>query len=453
MPRHRPSNPGLALLMLAVVGCGSSPRGGPPNILLISMDTFRADRLGAVDDAGRPLTPSLDLLVEQSLSFERAFAQANETLFSHASLFMGRPASELGELDYFTYRLPADAPTLAARLAQAGYRTEAVVAGGHLEPGFSMHAGFHRYSSMHNFGSFQQTTPEALDRLEELAAGDRPFLLMVHGYDPHAPYAKPGPLFGIETPGYEGHYLDSVRSAFFSEVIHRGRLYPDYDPIALVGADGSDFPSPSNFDALAAYAQANPQLGVDLSPADQAFIEGQYDASCALVDFQVGRLIRALDDLGIADDTAVVVLSDHGEGLFDQDFFNHRYSLHDVNSQVALVLRIPGQQPGSSDAPVALLDVAPTLLALAGLDHGELPGRDLLAHREPERMVASESMRGELSVRSHEGRLVVPKERIAAGDPLPEAPEPGIQAWDDAGEPMPWGHPAMQRLWTAAVAL
>jgi arylsulfatase A-like enzyme len=306
---------------------------------------------------------------------------------------------------------------------------------------------------MHNFGSFQQTTPVALDRLEELAAGDRPFLLMVHGYDAHAPYAKPGPLFTIRTPGYQGAYLDSVRTPFFSEVIHKGRLYPDYQPIALIGADGSDFPSPSNFEALAAYALADPQLGVDLSQEDIAFIEGQYDASCALVDYQVGRLIQALDELGIAEDTAVVVLSDHGEGLFDQDFFNHRYSLHDVNTQVALALRVPGQQPGSSSAPVALLDVAPTVLALAGLDHGDLPGRDLLGPQDPGRFVYSESMGGELSVRSTEGRLVAPAPRLTAGGPLPAAPELGIQAWDDAGEPLAWGHPVMQRLWAAAVAL
>jgi hypothetical protein len=242
--------------------------------------------------------------------------------------------------------------------------------------------------------------------------------------------------------------LEESRSLRVSETTYKGRYYPGFVPSSLIGADGTPFPSPSNFAELAAWAGSHPERGLELDEDDRRFVLGTYDGACTAADFQVGRLLDALDALGLSDRTVVVALSDHGEGLYDLDFFNHRFSLHDVNDRVVLLLAGPGVARGRREDPVALLDVAPTLLALAGLDPGGLPGRDLLAPPEAERLVPSESLLGEISLRSEAGRLI---RRGPWGPPGPWPPEapPGASLWDDAGAPLPWTDPLGARLWAA----
>jgi arylsulfatase A-like enzyme len=395
------------------------------------MDTFRADRLGSLDSHGRSLTPALDELAEGSLVFTRAYAQGNETLYSHASLFTGQYPSELGPLSYERFRLPPDAGTFAAYLAQDGYRTEAVVAGGHLTAHFGHAAGFHRYQSMEDFSTFHQTVPAALERLDGLAASGSPFLLLVHGYDTHSPYLKPGPLFRLDTPGYEGPMLEVARSPFTYERILGDRYFPDFEPSQITDADGNHFSSPDSFDELEAYAEAHPRAGVPLDQADLDFLLASYDAGVRHADLYVGVLLDHLDALGIADDTVVVVLGDHGECLLERGHFNHRFSLHDENLHVPLLVRAPGLEPARHDDPVALVDVVPTLLELTGGRERAGRGTSLL-HPVTGRAIYSESMRGDVSVRSDEGRLIVRRDG-SVGDG-------GEGGWlgDDLGEPLDW---------------
>lgn len=432
----------------AVIALGCAPASRPPSFLVISLDTFRADRVGSLDRNGLSRTPSLDAFCADARVFHRAFAQANETLFSHGSLFMGRVPTNIAPLDYGAFRLPLDAPTLAARLAQAGYRTEAVTAGAHLAPHFGLSAGFQRYATTRDFGSFQETVPLALARLDVLAEEDRPFFLFVHGYDAHTPYVKPGPLFRSGAPGYEGLLLEDSRKAMVYDRIVGDLYFPDYDAPLQKEQDGTFFPAPSSFEELEAMALAWPDQAVPLGPGDIAFLLGAYDAAISFVDFHVGRLLDGLAERGLSEETVVVVLSDHGEDLLAHGFFSHRVSLHDENTRVVLALRGPGVEPGEFRAPVALLDVAPTLLALAGLSHDDLPGFDLREAPEPERAVYSASMRGHRTVRTAEGRLI-----LDDGTPTPDVrpPEPPLETWvgDDDGNPIAWDHPVVDRLWAA----
>ena len=125
-----------ALLLLAL-GCAPPPLAGR-NLVVISIDTMRADRLGRLGADGQSLTPALDAFSATALAFSQAYSPSNETLFSHAGIFLGEAPSAWGPLDYGTFRLRPDAPTLASHLAQAGWRTEAVVAGGHMAPVFGI---------------------------------------------------------------------------------------------------------------------------------------------------------------------------------------------------------------------------------------------------------------------------------------------------------------------------
>ena len=390
-------------LLLDLLGC-QQPAEDEMSFVVISMDTFRADHLGALDASGRSLTPNLDALAAESVVFSRAFAQSNETLFSHTALLTGQNPSRWGELSYFSYRLPPDAPTLAAVLSRAGYQTEAVVAGGHLSPGFGLTVGFQRYQSMQEFSGFQETVPRAGERLAALAEGDRPFLMFVHGYDTHSPYIKPGVLFQPDTPDYQGEMRALSRNPLTVERIYGETYYPDFQPAGVLGEDTRSDSDIEASSALARYAEDHP--GQSLSADDLAFLQGAYDAAVRSADFFVGVLLSDLERLGLAERTVVVVLSDHGEELLEHGFFNHRFSLHDESLHVPLLIRVPGQDASVVSDPVALTDVMPTLLSLADVAAPAALAPALWAGTDPDRLVFSESMRGGQSWRSRDGRLI-----------------------------------------------
>lgn len=379
--------------LLLLLGC--APPAAAPNILVVSIDTLRADRLGKLDAHSRSLTPNLDALASGAATFTAAYSAANETLYAHAALFTGQLPSRLGGGDPAHFSI-AGQPTLASVLRGAGYRTEAVVAGGHLAPEFGLGVGFDRYASGRDFGSFQQTVPLAIARLDALGAGRQPWLLFVHGYDVHAPYVTWGPLFASETPGYSGALAGASLVPWTFETLLGGFRYPGFTPAAV---DRSAPPGAP--DSLAAWAAAHPEEALPLAPADVAFLRGQYDAAARQADFHVGVLLEALHARDPEDNTVVVVLSDHGEDLLEHGRVGHRHTLTDETLHVPLLVRAPGVAAERSDTLVSLLDVFPTLAALAGAPRAE--GRSLFSP-DPARRVMSESADGERSVRTAKGR-------------------------------------------------
>jgi arylsulfatase A-like enzyme len=425
--------PLLSLLSLLTIACR---RDHPTSFLVISMDTFRADRLGRIGPDGSSLTPSLDALAAESVVFTQTFAPSNETLFSHAALFTGQPASRQGALDASSYQLSPQTPTLASQLARAGFWTEAIVAGGHLSPVFGLSSGFRRYVSMADWSSFQQTAPLAIERLAWLSERRQPFLLLVHGYDTHTPYPKAGPLYRLMTPDYDGPLLDLARDSDLYEQLYDGWWYPDYRPgeAAIGPAQGSGVP-------LSAYRQRPDIPRHRLTEADMAFLVGAYDTSAAHADAWVGALLAALDDSGLAESTVVVVLGDHGEDLMEEGWFNHRHALSDVTLHVPLLVHVPGQPAAVIDTPTSLIDVAPTLLTLAGQPvPSDWTGLDLLAGALPDRPIFSESPQGIVSLRTARARLVT--ERAALAEPWPQQPGERTALVGADGVRRPWSEAA-----------
>jgi len=358
----RPTRPPLPRILLGLAGslllaaCGSAPP--PPDVLLlITVDTLRADRLGAF---GSPLglTPNLDALADESVVFTAAYAAAPFTLPSVSALMTGRHPQELGIFRNES-ALPETVPTLASELRDRGWKTQAVVSNFILRRGSGIANGFDVFDD--EFPQLEavrkwperiatDTTDAALRLLERCTqeVGARCFL-WVHYQDPHGPYTPPGDLRERELER-EGETPDGKRVLPVSEDYAGIGAIPDYQVLG--------------------------------DHRDVAFYRAGYHAEIRYFDEEVGRLLRGAESLGLAQRALVAFAADHGEGLGEDDYwFAHGEYLDDPQVRVPLLFRLPGRKPMRRDDVAALTDVLPTLVAAVG----EAPiepapaGRDLLA--------------------------------------------------------------------------
>jgi arylsulfatase len=349
----------LLALALALASCGRS-RAPESTLLLITVDTLRADHLGAYASK-RWLTPHVDALAAQSQVFESAYAPAPFTRPSIAALMTGREPARIGMWSNVSH-LSEDVPTLAGSFANAGWATGAVVSNPVLKRGTGLARGFGLYDD--NIGETEavRDLPErtaaattdaavaALDRLrEESAAG---LFLWVHYQDPHGPYTPP--------PGYREKFLALERQQ------------PDGSrPLPLSSGE-------SGQGGIPRYQV----LGDERMPA---FYRAGYAGEVLHVDQEIGRLLDALRERGLFDNAVIALTADHGEGLGENDYwFAHGENLSEALLRVPLVIRTPGRQATRRAGVAALVDVAGTLLAEFGLAlPGAHDGRGLLALDAP----------------------------------------------------------------------
>jgi arylsulfatase A-like enzyme len=323
---------GLAVLA-ALAGCGSEraslPR--PRGILLVVLDTLRADGLSLYGNP-RQTSPALDALAARSVVFENAVSHAPWTLPSFVGLLSGRyPSSSVfSEGTLHT--------SLVEALRTAGYRTAAFTEGGYVSRHFALDRGFESFweeegktflarpGTPRGAGSVERTFDAAIAWLHEPRS--EPFFLLVHTYEIHTPY----------------------RQREYAEELPRGRLGPTYEERDR---------------------QAVRSGRLSVGPVERAYVRALYDGGVRAVDRQVERLLRAVEETGRADDTLVVVTSDHGEDLGGRSpraLGDHGHQLYDELLRVPLVVRLPGAPwpAGRVDTQVRLVDVVPTLLELAG---------------------------------------------------------------------------------------
>ncbi len=400
----------LSLLLWLLVGCDQPPEG-PLNVVLVSMDTLRADRLGAYGNTSG-ITPNLDRFAAQAVVFEDAWAVANETLTSHAALFTSRYPTETGPL-FDSYRLQAGAPTLAEVLGIYGYQSAAFNGGGHLTETFGLGRGFDLYRTSQAWGSLFHTVPEALSWLDGRQQ-EQPFFLFVHGYDTHHRYLKPGPYgFSQVDAPYEGPGAMAARGALGTLLAIDGFLFPRYRPADLLRFRSLRIRGPSERARVARLAHT-PDTGARvLSDKDEAFIRGTYDGAAMYGDAFFGLLMAGLRSRGLLDNSLVVLVADHGEELGEHGLYHHRYTLSDESLRIPIIMRPPGGLDGGRSLPglVDLTDVMPTLLDAAG---AETPagtrGSSLWpvlqgAELTPRRAVYSQCMFRSVSARDQHGRL------------------------------------------------
>jgi len=326
------------------------------------MDTMRADHLGAHGSA-RGLTPNLDRFAEEAVVFGAAFAQAPETLFSHASIFTGRYPSALGPMHY-GFRLPEATTTLAEVLSAYGYGTGAFIGGGHLSEEFGFDAGFDTFVNAADWGSLHHSVPLALDWL---ATGEGPRLAFVHGYDAHPRYLKPPPFGHGFTggPPFPAVAQRAVQGLDGTAMVVDGRWYPDKELMDVLDFRAGRIRDGDGRGRVRTDVQGS---GIPLGPDGVDHIRDVYAGAVAHGDAWFGLLMAGLETQGRLEDTVVIVLADHGEELGEDGLFEHRFSLSDAVTHVPLMVRLPGAREGGSrhEGLVGLIDLLPTVVDAVG---------------------------------------------------------------------------------------
>ena len=285
------------------------------NVLLITIDTLRADRLGVYGYDGVQ-TPNIDRLAVEGIRFEQVTTTVPATLPAHASIMTGLQPFEHGVRSNGAFVLRDDVNTLAEQFVAAGYVTGSFTGTVVLDAQFGMAQGFEQFSGL---APYQRVTGDTSGERPGESVVDEagmwirsqsaPFFAWVHMYDPHDPYAAPEPF---------------------------GSRYTD-------------------------------------SP---------YDGEVAYVDAMVGRLRQVLEESGAADNTLIILTSDHGEGLGDHGEQTHSFFIYDSTVRVPLIFWAPGEVPSGIVAMgrVGVIDIFPTVLTMVGLPIPSNSGVDLSRH-------------------------------------------------------------------------
>jgi arylsulfatase A-like enzyme len=339
-----------------------------PNLLLISIDTLRADHLGSYGDS-HGLTPSLDRLAGQGVSFRQAITSSPWTLPAMASLFTalyprhhGAGAITNGRTPLGRAALPAGSWTLATALRQAGYRTQAIVSNPYLALRYGFGDGFDAYENVtiesEAFLAFSSTTAVRLltwawpdvvigDRgatVSQRAVGwlngvsaDRPFFLWLHYIDPHPPYSRAGV---------------TTNKSMRGDLSFRGTA-ADEGAVMLTSPDVARLRSGE----------------ILLNAAQKEAVRDLYRNEVRSVDAAVGAVLEALGSSGLRDRTLVVVVGDHGEEFWEHGGVEHGRTVYDEVVRVPLLMRWPHRLPAGRhvDDVVRMTDVAPTILDLLGV--------------------------------------------------------------------------------------
>lgn len=324
------------------------------NVVLISIDTLRADRL-SVAGYERATTPHLDQWAERSaIVFDNAVAQAPWTLPSHVSMLTGLDALAHG-VNYRSDSAPADLDFVAECFRRAGYATAAFTAGGFVAPEFGLTQGFDRYQS-HVLRSprklrriFHSELERSIDQLARWLRHDatRPFFAFFHTYEVHHPYHAREPWFGRF-----GGDSRSLARDFPAQ-----RELP-LEPETLVTRTKLVHPSARN-------GQEDPR---SLTAEELVEVNRLYDSGVAYINQEVGKLFDTLQTLGLDRNTVVVFTSDHGEALGEHQLAAHTH-LYDDTLRIPLIIGAPQPIHGGRrvEDQVRSIDIVPTILALAGI--------------------------------------------------------------------------------------
>ena len=307
----------------------AAPVGGP-NVVLITIDTLRADHIGCYG-YGQIRTPNIDALAADGARFERAYTAVPVTLPSHTVMFTGTYPMLSGMHDFAANKLNPTQPTLASVLKEHGYATAAVIGSAVLDSRFGLNRGFDFYYDHFDFNRLQESNLEEMERPGNLVADvaldwlsknySRKFFLWMHLYDPHYPYRPP--------PPYASEYKDRP-----------------------------------------------------------------YDGEIAFADAQVGRLIRFLKSKGRYANTLIVLSGDHGESLGEHGEKTHGFFIYNATLHVPFIIHLPGGPSPRVALPrivpdlVSLADLMPTVLQTLKLNiPPQVQGRNLLPMiraKEPE---------------------------------------------------------------------
>lgn len=379
----------LAILLLGLsgpLGCRREPPPPTPrraNVLLVTLETLRADHVGAYGYS-RNITPNLDRLARQGAVFQQVIAQAPFTLPSLASLMTGLTPPQHGVRNH-PAELDARLSTLAERLAEAGYHTAAMTRHSWLRRRWGFDQGFDEY---HNnvFSAGLDARSLSLAAIDWLAAREQgaeapPFFLWLHFLDPHLPYAVGHPYDVLFHPDHQ----KDERVRHLRSMVDRPRT--DFLPTPYADIAGGPYldlvlrhypDNPVLLD-LALWRHSRGEIFFGKVPYPESALQevrDLYDGAILYTDDNLARLLRSLAELGLEEDTLVIVAADHGEALGDHDlYFTHDFTLYDEVLRVPLVFRFPGVIARDTviEQQVRMIDVTPTVLDLLGIETTRVP--------------------------------------------------------------------------------
>ncbi|HEX9110057.1 MAG TPA: sulfatase, partial [Terriglobales bacterium] len=307
----------LILMVLTALRAGAQTPAKPAvNVVLITIDTLRADHVGCYGYK-QIKTPNIDNLAADGVRFDQAFTVVPVTLPSHSAMLTGTYPMLSGMHDFSGNKLSPQQPTLATVLKQAGYATGAVIGSAVLDSRFGLNQGFDFYYDHFEFSRLDETNLDEMERPGNVVAdlaldwlarnSQKKFFLWMHLYDPHYPYRPPEPY-------------------------------------------------------LREYA-AHP-----------------YDGEIAFADEQVGRLLRFLKEKGLYQNTLILLSGDHGESLGEHGERTHGFFVYNATMHVPLIIRLPEKTAARTVSDlVSLVDLMPTVLAALGLEiPSQVQGRSLL---------------------------------------------------------------------------
>lgn len=323
-------------LVVAVVAPSTrvprEPSGTRANVLLISIDSLRSDHLHAYGYR-RETSPVMDGIGRAGVRFDTMVSASSWTLPAHVTLLTAQPPVQ-HEVSSVRTRLSEEVVTLAEVLEAQGYDTAAFVSGPFLRPIYGYDQGFDVYDeSVVGRGKNAHvglTSPRLLRLTEDWLSAwknrtpRQPFFVFLHMWDPHYDYAPPAPYDTMFDPDYDGDM------------------------------DGSRFAK-------------NPGVHAGMDPRDLEHIVALYDGEIRYTDEHIGRLLDTLREIGVYDETLVVVTSDHGEEFFEHGQKGHAKTLYEEIVRIPLLLQYPERVPPGQviEEQVRLMDVAPTILGLA----------------------------------------------------------------------------------------
>jgi arylsulfatase A-like enzyme len=342
-------------------------------IILISLDTLRADRLSCYGYA-RKTSPHLDSFAQKYIQFLHPIAQSNWTLPSHISMLSSLYVSTHGvESKWYSVRR---LHTLAESLRDHGFRTKAVVDGGFLSAEYGLCHGFESYESCDK-GGFVEVLPAAEQWLGKYGRG--PFFLFLHTYDTHGPYAPPAPFFDYFPLPAEG----------VAEEIRDG--VPD-EYLALRASPGKIADHP-------------------VSATDLVQISNLYDSGIVYMDHLIGPFLEFLEAQPFWENLAVIITSDHGEAMMEHGSLCHGATFYEELVRVPLLVRLPGMdQPRRIEQLVELVDLPATILDWAGAEiPQDMQGRSLMplleGHEVPRKPAHAEG-RGVMGYRDEQYKFI-----------------------------------------------
>lgn len=357
-PRARArSRSGPASRLFAVLLCGCLALGGLssyalaqrvnrlPNVLIVTFDTTRRDRIGCYGFEGIK-TPNIDRLAREGVLFENVRSQAPQTMPNHTSIFTGL-YTITHDVRSNGQTLNDEALTLAEILKSAGYQTGAVVAAAPLMKDYNLDQGFDYYNDdfrdvalvggfkwMMRFFSAKKInipTSRPANRVAALAREwitpaakkKRPFFLWLHFFDAHEPY----------------------------------EFHPDFE---------------------------KPEIKTDDGESNQyGYKEGNYLNEIEFADHYLGKVLKQFDRLGLTENTITVFTADHGESLGEHDYRGHRQNVYENIIRVPLIIRYPAKLPAGERlaTPAMSIDILPTVLTLVGIPYSpqSFQGQDLFS--------------------------------------------------------------------------